>query len=61
MYIAVKKKQRGNATKDEEEAPPIPPHTVEELHTAVKKKPKGSAAKGEEEAPLPPPHTVEGL
>ena len=34
---AVKKKPKGNAAKDEEEAPPLPPHTVEELYTAVQK------------------------
>ena len=42
---------------DTEAVPPIPPHTIEELHTAVQ---KGSCtAKNEEEAPPIPPHTVE--
>ena len=54
LYIAVKKK----SAEDEEEVPPLPPHTVEELYTAVKKEPKGSTA---EEAPPLPPHTVEEL
>ena len=38
FYTAVKKKTKGSAAEDEEEAPPLPPHTVEELYTAVQKK-----------------------
>ncbi|MCG8624717.1 MAG: hypothetical protein MJE68_22315 [Proteobacteria bacterium] len=38
-------------------APPIPPHTVEELYTAVVKAPK-SSAENEEEAPPIPPYTA---
>ena len=41
LYTAVKKKEKVCEPKDEEEAPPIPPHTVEELYAAVQKKPKG--------------------
>ena len=48
-------------TDDEEEAPPIPAHTVEELYTAVVKKPKASTAEDEEEAPPVPPYTVDEL
>ena len=53
LYTAVKKKQ----AEDDEEVPPLPPHTFEELYTAVKKEPKGNTA--EEAPPLLPPHTVE--
>ena len=38
LYTAVMKKPR-----DTETAPPIPPHTVEELYTVVVKTPKGKA------------------
>ena len=38
LYTAVKKKPKGSAAEDEEEAPPLPPHTVEELYTAVQKR-----------------------
>ena len=41
LYTAVKKKKKACEPKDEEEAPPIPPHTVVELYAAVQKKPKG--------------------
>ena len=54
LYTAVKKKQ----AEDEEEVPPLPPRTVEELYTAIKKEPKGSTAG---EAPPLPSHTVEEL
>ena len=30
LYTAVNKKPKGNAMKDEEEVPPIPPHTVKD-------------------------------
>ena len=43
-----------------EEAPPIPPHTVEELYAAVQKKPKHrSNADGDKDDHNIPPHTVE--
>ena len=59
MYTAVKKKPKRSAAKEDENAPPIPPHTVEELYTAVNKIPKVRATAKEEEAPPIPPHTVE--
>ena len=61
LYTVVKKKPKGRATKEDENAPPIPPHTVEELYTAVNKIQKVRAATKEEEAPPIPPHTVEEL
>ena len=61
LYTAVKKKPKSSAAKEDENAPPIPPHTVEELYTAVNKIPKVRAATKEEEAPPIPPHTVEEL
>ena len=61
LYTAVKKKPKGRASKEDENAPPIPLHTVEELYTAVNKIPKVRAATKEEEAPPIPPHTVEEL
>ena len=39
---------KGSDSKDEEETPPIPPHTVEELYTAVEKKPKSNADENKE-------------
>ena len=39
---------------DKETAPPIPPHTVEELYTAVMKKPKGNEEDEKEAPPIPP-------
>jgi hypothetical protein len=41
---------------EEEGAPQIPPHTIEDLYTAVMKKPKGDSTDG---APPIPPHTVD--
>ena len=61
LYAVVKKKPKGGAAKEDENAPPIPPHTVEELYTAVNKIPKVRAATKEEKAPPIPPHTVEEL
>ena len=61
LYAAVKKKTKGRAAKEDDNAPPVPPHTVEELYTAVSKIPKVRAATKEEEAPPIPPHTVEEL
>ena len=58
MYTAVTKRPKGGSTDDTEAAPPIPPHTVEELYTAFMKKPKGNA-EDEEEAPPIPPHMVD--
>ena len=52
--MAAMKKPKDNST---EVAPPLPPHTVEELYTAVMKKPKEST-EDEEEAPPIPPYTV---
>ena len=60
MYAVVNKKQRRMKISEEEEAPPIPPHTGEELYTAVMKKPKVSTAEDiEEEYQTIPTHTVE--
>ena len=62
LYAVVKKKPKGGAAKEDENAPPIPPlHTVEELYTAINKIPKVRAATKEEEAPPIPQHTVEEL
>ena len=60
LYTVVKKKPKRSPAKDDN-APPITPHTVEELYTAVNKIPKVRAATNEEEAPPIPPHTVEEL
>ena len=49
-----------NNTENEEVAPQLPPHTVEELYTAVQKKPK-KGAEDEEEAPPIPPYMVDNL
>ena len=38
LCTAVKKNPKGSAAEDEEEAPPLPPHTVEELYTTVQKR-----------------------
>ena len=43
---------------DTEAAPPIPPHTMEELYTAVMKRPEGNM-KDKKEAPPIPPYAVE--
>ena len=60
LYTAVKKKEKVGEPKDEEEAPPIPPHTVEELYAAVQKKPKRrSNANGNKDDHNIPPHTEE--
>ena len=57
-YTAVRMKQPKYASADDTQtAPPIPPHTVEELYTAVMKKPN-SGAEDEEEAPPIPPYTA---
>ena len=61
LYTVVKKKPKRSAAKEDDNIPPIPPHTVEELYTAVNKIPKVRAATKEEEAPPIPPHTVEEL
>ena len=61
LYTAVKKKQKSSAAKEDENAPPIPPHTVEELYTAVNNIPKVRAATKQKESPPIPPHTVEEL
>ena len=61
LYTAVKKKPHFSTAGDDEEAPQIPPHTIEELYTAVQKKPKASVTVDEEEAPPIPAHTVEEL
>ena len=61
LYTVVKKKPKGRGAKEDENVPPIPPHTVEELYTAVNKISKVRAATKEEEAPPIPPHTVEEL
>ena len=72
LYTAVKK-PKVDEPKGEEKAPPIPPHTVEELYTAVQKKPKSrsSTDSNKDETPLAddtetappilPPHSVEEL
>ena len=46
---------------NEDVAPPIPPHTVEELFTAVQKKLKGSAKVEEVAPPIPPYMPVDKL
>ncbi len=51
------KKPKDSSADDIEAAPPIPPHTVEELYTAVMKAPK-SSTDDEEEAPPIPLYTV---
>ena len=61
LYAVVKKKPKGGAAKEDENGPPIPPHTVEELYTAVNKISKVRAATKEKEAPPIPPLTVEEL
>ena len=61
LYTVVKKKTKCRAAKEDENDPPVPPHTVEELYTAVNKIQKVRAATKEEEAPPIPPHTVEEL
>ena len=60
LYTAVKKKPKIRATKNEEEAPPVPPHTMEQLYTAVKKKPKDNMAHDEAAPPIPA-HAVKQL
>ena len=57
MYAVVNKRRKSQVS-EEEEAPSIPPHTVEELYAAVNKTPNDSA---EEKAPPIPPHTLESL
>ena len=58
LHTAVMDKSNDGSTDDIETAPPIPPHTVEELYTAVMKTPKGNA-EDEKEAPPIPPYTME--
>ena len=58
LYTAVMDKSNDGSTDDIETAPPIPPHTVEELYTAIVKTPKGNA-EDEKEAPPIPPYTIE--
>ena len=60
LYTEVTKEPKDSSTEsdDTEAAPPIPPHTVEELYTAVMKNPKESAEDIEETPPIPP-YTVE--
>ena len=62
LYTAVKKKPKIQATKNEEEAPPVPPHTMEQLYTAVQKKPKAKLNMVHDEAAPPiPAHAVKQL
>ena len=57
LYAAVKKNVKGSAMEEEEGAPQIPPHTIEELYTAVVKKPKISET---DNAPSSiPSHSIE--
>ena len=42
MYAVVNKMRRKSQVSTEEEAPPIPPHTVEELYATVNKIPNNS-------------------
>ena len=60
LYTAVKKKPKIRARKNEEEAPPVPPHTMEQLYTAVQKKPKDNMIHGKA-APQIPTHAVKQL
>ena len=57
LYTAVTK---NGSTDNIEAAPPIPPHTVEELYTAVMKMPKENAEDGDKAPPIPP-YTVEEI
>ena len=61
LYTSVKKTPKGRTADNEEEVPPLPPHTVEELYTEVQKKPNDSTSQDEAEAPPIPPHTIEEL
>ena len=61
LYTSIKKIPKGRVGGNEEEVPPIPPHTVEELYTAVQKKSKCIVTGDEAEAPPIPPHTIEEL
>ena len=54
LYTTVTKKLKSGLTDGTEDAPPIPPHTVEELYTAVIKKPKESTEDKEKDPPIPP-------
>ena len=60
LHTTVVINPKESSTDDLETAPPIPPHTVEELYTAVTKTPKGNA-EGEKEAPPIPPYTMEKI
>ena len=55
LYKTIMKSPIDDST---EAAPPLPPYTVEELHTTVQKKTKESA-EVEEKAPPIPPYTME--
>ena len=57
LYTAVMKKPKDSSADDTEAAPPILPHTVEELYTTVMKN-LNSGAEDEEEAPPIPPYTA---
>ena len=61
LYTAIMKSPKCSADKDEE-APPIPPHTVEELYTAVARKSgKWSLTDIKEDAPPITPYKVEDV
>ena len=57
MYAVVNKRRKSQIS-EEEKAPPIPPHTVEELYAAVNKTPDDNAT---EKVPPIPSHTLESL
>ena len=57
---AAMKNPKDGSTENTDTAPPIPPHTVEELYSAVMKTPK-RAVEEEEKAPPKPPCTVEKI
>ena len=58
LYTAIKKKPKVSEPNDEEEIPPIPPHTDEEQYTAVEKKLRSIADKNEDVVPA---HKVEKM
>ena len=62
LYTAVKKNAKGSVMEEEDGAPQIPPHTIENMYTAVMKKPKGdSIESGTDGAPPIPPYTVDDV